>query len=470
MNDVYEIDTLGGGADGGLARVATVIDRLKRHGPVIATMGGDFLSPSAAGLAVVDGAPLDGRQMVDVLNVAGLQWATLGNHEFDIGEAGFKARMAEARFKAVVSNATDPSGGQLPGTVANAIVPVRMAGRTIRIGLVGAMIDSSKRPWVRYLPEIDAVRTQVAVLKGHVDAIVALTHLALLHDRALAEAVPDIDLILGGHEHENVIALRGRRFAPIVKADSNARTVGVVTMTFGRPGERPTMTERMQVIDRSIPKKPLVEARVRYWMARAYDALITSGFVPERRITTLPIPLDGRSSVLRSGSSLLADITLGGLHREAGVVDVALLDVGTLRIDDVVEPGPLTEYDVIRMLPYTDAVLKMSMDGALLAEVLDVGSNNGAGGSTGGPAGNGGFLQVLGAERTAAGWTIAGRPIDPVARYSVAMPDFLLSGNEAGFGFLVANNPQVHDVQQLRDMRYGFIEELKARYGTTPPR
>ena len=72
INDVYELEPIEGGAYGGMARVATLFDRLRRAGPLLTTLGGDFLSPSAIGTARVDGEPLRGRQMVDVLKQIGL--------------------------------------------------------------------------------------------------------------------------------------------------------------------------------------------------------------------------------------------------------------------------------------------------------------------------------------------------------------------------------------------------------------
>jgi len=60
FNDVYEIDAVENGASGGLARLATALDRLRRtSAPVVTTLGGDFLSPSALGTAVVDGEILN---------------------------------------------------------------------------------------------------------------------------------------------------------------------------------------------------------------------------------------------------------------------------------------------------------------------------------------------------------------------------------------------------------------------------
>jgi 5'-nucleotidase len=64
FNDVYEIDAVENGAFGGMARLATALDRLRRtNAPVVTTLGGDYLSPSALGTAVVAGEPLAGRQM-----------------------------------------------------------------------------------------------------------------------------------------------------------------------------------------------------------------------------------------------------------------------------------------------------------------------------------------------------------------------------------------------------------------------
>src|SRR5690606_31026488 len=105
LNDVYEILPIEGGKVGGLARVATVIQRLRKANPaLLTTLGGDYLSPSALGTARVDGQPLAGRQMVDVLNATGVDWATFGNHEFDVSEPAFRAHLTQAKFRFVSTN------------------------------------------------------------------------------------------------------------------------------------------------------------------------------------------------------------------------------------------------------------------------------------------------------------------------------------------------------------------------------
>ena len=85
---------------------------------------------------------------------------------------------------------------------------------------------------MRYRPPIEAARAAVAELKGKSDAIVALTHLSLEAIASSPSSVPEIDLILGGHEHENWLVERGPRFTPIVKADANVRSLAIVTLRF----------------------------------------------------------------------------------------------------------------------------------------------------------------------------------------------------------------------------------------------
>src|SRR5262245_31156095 len=166
LNDVYEITPGDAGKAGGLARVGGFRARLRAQDPtLLTTLGGDFVSPSALGTARVNGEQLRGRQMVAVLNIVGVDWATFGNHEFDLPEAALRARLAEARFKMVSSNVTDASGALFPNTVRSAIVPIKTPNGTVRVGLIGLTIDTNKQPWVRYAPPIDAAESAIAEIK-----------------------------------------------------------------------------------------------------------------------------------------------------------------------------------------------------------------------------------------------------------------------------------------------------------------
>lgn len=455
MNDVYEITPVGGGREGGLARVATLVRQLRAlPAPLLVTLGGDYVSPSALGTARVDGTPLAGRQMVDVLNTVGLQWATLGNHEFDIPEAALKARLAEGKFTVVVGNVTDSTGTPFPNTVRTAVVPVEVGGRTFRIGLLGVVIDALRQPWVKYEPPLSAARAAAAALAGRVDAIVALTHLELEDDARLAEAVPEIDVILGGHDHDNWHVLRGARFTPIIKADANARSVAVVELAFGPTG-RPIVTSHLEVVNERIPPDPETDAVVRKWTMAAFEAFRRDGFSPETAVVTLREALDGREATVRRRPGALTQIIANAVRREAGA-DVGIFNSGSVRIDDVLPPGPVSEYDVIRLMPFGGQVLRVEMRGSLLERVLDTGLSN---------EGIGGYLHSSdGISRTSQGWMIAGAPIDPAHVYAVGINDFLMSGREANMGFLTRTAAGVGRIEARRDIRRAVIEELQRTF------
>ncbi len=454
LNDVYEIEPIEGGAYGGLARVATVVERLRRTSPpVVVTLGGDFLSPSAISWARVDGEPLAARQMVAVLNAVGLDWATLGNHEFDLGEAVFRARMAEARFRTVSSNVTGATGQPLAGLPTTGMVSVQAGGRTVRIGFMGLTLDMNRQDWIRYLPPVEAAKTSLETLRGRVDAIVALTHLTLAGDVALVEEVPEIDLVLGGHEHENWLARRGPAFTPIVKADANARSVAVVTLTVGAAGARPEVAARFESLDASVPEDPRVQAEVRRWMTQGYEAFRRDGFDPDEVVAAIKAPLDGRASTVRHRPGGLTDLILAALLRETGA-DAAILNGGSIRIDDILPPGPVRQYDVMRVLPFGGKVVAATLDGKVLAAVLDAGVAN---------AGSGGFLHHGRIAREGSAWMVNGAPLQTGRRYVVVMPEFLLTGGETRMAFLTKTNPGVRDVREFRDIRLTVIAELKSR-------
>lgn len=113
LNDVYTAAPIEGGKAGGLARVATLAQRLRDQGHhVVLVLAGDFLSPSVASNIFLGG------QMVAALNATGISLATLGNHEFDMGVPVLLDRMKEAQWQWVVSNVLDEETGAPIGRAA----------------------------------------------------------------------------------------------------------------------------------------------------------------------------------------------------------------------------------------------------------------------------------------------------------------------------------------------------------------
>ena len=192
VNDVYLADTLADGR-GGLARVATVRKRLADQGPVVFVLAGDVLSPSVLTKYYA------GRQMVESFNAAKLDYATFGNHEFDLERDTLLARIQESKFKWISSNCTLPDGAPLPK-----VLPwdtLRISGH--KVGLFGLTLQGNYPPTVRCANPDSAAQRAVETLTAEgADLIVGITHQNIRADRDLLARDPRIDLLLGGHEHE----------------------------------------------------------------------------------------------------------------------------------------------------------------------------------------------------------------------------------------------------------------------------
>jgi len=152
----------------------------------------------------------------------------------------------------------------------------------------------------------------------------------------------------------------------------------------------------------------------------------------------------------------MTDLIGAAMRRDVPDAELSLFNAGAIRIDDAVPVGPITQYDVIRMLPFGGKTVDVRMRGELLSRVLAAGERN---------IGSGGFLQRTSVEgSTVAGWRIAGAPLDESRTYRVAIADYLLTGLEVGIEFLKRDTPGVEVVGERRDIRQAVIEQMRAQW------
>ncbi len=457
LNDIYEITPVEGGKRGGLARVATIRQQLLNKNPRTYTiLAGDAFSPSALGTAKINSKPLAGEQMVAVMNAVGFNYATFGNHEFDLSETEFQQRLQESRFQWLSSNVRNAKGKPFKGVTEFQILNVKGdKGATLRVGLIGLTIDSNRQKYVSYLDPIASAREQIKALKGKVDIIVALTHLSLEQDQKLATAVPEIDLILGGHEHENIQQWRSADFTPLFKADANARSVYIHNLRYDTNNKKLEIDSQLQPITEKIPENPKAARVVQQWVEKAYQGFRANGFIPEQAIATTNVALDGLESSVRNRATNLTALIAQAMLQEVDKADLAIFNGGSIRIDDYIPPGKITQYDIIRILPFGGKVLAVEMKGSLLQRVLEQGQAN---------RGTGGYLQTanVSIKPNFTTWLIQGKPLEPNRNYTVAINEFLMSGKEKGLEFLNFNQPGVKLIFQRRDLRFAVIDQLKA--------
>jgi 5'-nucleotidase len=371
VNDVYVADTMADGK-GGLARVATVRQRLADQGPVVFVLAGDVLSPSLLSKYY------SGKQMVEAFNAAKLEYATFGNHEFELPLDTLEARIAESHFKWLSSNCT-----KADGTPFAKVLPwdtLRVS--THKVGLFGLTLQGNYRKAYRCSdPDSAAHQAIDALVSQGAELVVAVTHQTIEADRELLGREPRLDLVLGGHEHEaHDSVVSGRH---VVKADANSRSAQFVTLWGGKGEWRQAVG--LVRIDNRLPADTAVAAVTERW-----EDSLRARLGPERVVGRTSVPIDARDELGRRRESLLGDLVTDAM-RWGTSTDVALLNAGTLRLDDVIRPGPLSNYQLesIFLFPDETRVLTVPLTGARLRALLEHGVADGS-------LGKGGFLQVSG--------------------------------------------------------------------------
>lgn len=458
LNDVYEITPLSGGTEGGLARVATIRQELLEANPnTLTVLGGDFFSPSALGTAKINGDRLAGEQMVDTLNHLGLDIATFGNHEFDIKEEQFRARLAESEFQWFSGNVLTAAGEPWDNVPPYFITTIPGENETeIRVGFVGVTLPSNPAAYVSYLDPFTQMQIYVDEIKDDTDVIVGLTHLAIADDQRLAEEIPEIDIILGGHEHENIQMWRGKDFTPIFKADANARTVYIHKLAYDTELEQLTINSQLQLVNEAIAPDPFIAKVVNYWQQKAFNAFRENGFDPEAIVTESPIPLDGLESSVRNQPTDLTDLIAQSMltATKAEATELAIFNSGSIRVDDVLPAGSISQYDVIRILPFGGDIVTVDIKGAVLEQALNQSLQN---------RGTGGYLQTAAVSQDpdTQQWLIADIPLDLSKIYRLATTDFLVSGKETGLDFFSLENPDITSVSTSGDVRFALIKQLQ---------
>ncbi len=471
VNDVYEISPLQGGKVGGVARVAALKKELLAENPnTYMLMAGDFLSPSVYNSLRHDGKRVRGAQMVDALNTAGLDFAVFGNHEFDINETELQSRLNESEFQWISSNTFHQTkDGVQPfrkfKTGGEEIIPENFVlkltdkdGTTARIGFLGVTLPFNKVSYVAYTNPMETAVQWYERMKDSCDAIIAITHLALEEDSLLALRLPGLTAIVGGHEHDMRYITVGN--VPITKAHANAISAFILKVTIDKTSGKVQVVPELKMIDASLNFDPQTQEVVDKWNKIAVDNFGTLGFDAMKVVRSKGEPLDGRESVIRAKPSNLTRILVSAMEKAAPEADVAIFNSGSIRVDDILQM-PVTQYDIIRRLPYGGTIVEVDMQGSLLQQVLETGRTN---------VGSGGFLQYSSAVRhhpEKNSWTIQELPIDTAKIYRVAISDFLLTGGEARMDYLTEKNPGIMRIypKSNRDIRIDLISYMEGLEG-----
>ncbi len=422
VNDTYQFGPVDGGKLGGLARVMTVIKDTEKDNPnTLFTLGGDTVSPS------VETRTYKGAQMIDAWNALGLDYAVFGNHEFDLKTEELLKRMKESKFVWLGANVIDTKTGKLFGDTPPFVI--REIGG-VKIGIVGLLLPetketSSMEPHLQVTDYCETAKKIVPQMRAAgANTIIGLTHMFMGQDKKAAYCA-DFDLILGGHEH--TLLQSSANGTPIFKMTADAREVGKFDLFIDKKtGKMHSMDWKVIPINDSIADAPEFAPVI-----AKYSDLLEKLSV---KVGATSVPLDALSYSSRTRETNVGNF-IADSYRNVTGADVGLVNGGSIRADLVYNPGPLTKRDVLSILPFNNPIVKVEVSGKTLYEVLEHGVARSREDNEPGR-----FPQVSGVKfifdaSSLPGQriklaTVNGKSIDPNAKYTIALSDFLVKGGD----------------------------------------
>lgn len=468
----------------GLAARKRLVDDVRAE---VSAQGGHVLLLDAGD--VNTGVPESDLQQAEPdfrgMSAIGYDAMAVGNHEFDrAADVMRRQRFGWSNFPWLSANVYQ-DGQRLfePYRV------FRLGG--LRVAVLGLTTDDTMKALSRErypglvvrAPTIDAADL-VPRLRREADVVIALSHMGHYIDGRhgvnapgdveLARAVPGIDLIVGGHSqnpvcmldamHRNEDYQPGEACAPdrqhgtwIVQAWEWGKYVGRADFEYDEGRLRlvryallpVNMTKRATEPDGSLRKRPPA-ARIEE------DAGILALLGPYQRAATeklrVPVgradgPLDGERRHVRSRPTNLGRLVTASMIEGANA-DVALVSGGAIR--DSLPAGELTYGDLLRVLPFGNEVVVVTLSGARLEAYLRAARRM--------TPGSGAYPQTSGVRTEQGGHEggalrVQGQPIDPERRYRLALSSFVAKGGD-GYPAFEAHEIQLTgstDVEVLRD-------------------
>ncbi len=497
---VFGLMTAAFAADADLAGKTVVLHTNDVHGQVdlyakVAALKKDYEAKGADVILVdagdyAQGTPYvsdsQGKTAIELMNAAGYDVVTLGNHEFDYGYANLQTIMKDAKFKVVCNIKYN---GKLAFD-ASYVVETKGGLKVGFLGLTTPETSTKAHPakikGVTFMAQnaLYSFATQEAAdLKaGGSDVVIALTHLGVDPESKpnrstdLYANAKGIDFIIDGHSHTKMT--EGENGEPIQSTETKLKYVGVVVIDNAT---------------KKIESNELIQldgyANEHAYTKSAADAIITD---VDARLGAVfaksEVELNGkRDPGVRTQETNLGDLITDALLWYAtkdGKLDVpadhivAVTNGGGIRAS--IKAGDITMKDINTVLPFGNTVAVVYISGEKLLESLEAATQSA-------PTALGGFPQIAGINLslcTGAAYdkqdetypggstyygpksinrvtinSINGKPFRAKDTYAVVTNDFMAAGGDVYYAF--ASSPKIVDTGTPMDE--ALVEFIKVK-------
>lgn len=415
------------GERGGVARVKTLVDSVKKENKnTIVLQGGDL------GGGVLFGAVYHGFPMIEAFNKMPIDISNFGQHEFDFGVTEARNLVNKSKFQWISTNLKESSGKPFNNSKEYIVKKIG----DFKVGFLGTTDGMETTIQTTEIYQEDIIKSIGENLeklkKEKVDFIVLLTQSEPELNIEILEKYPEINAVLAEEKSEkyNFVTYVGEK--PIVSPQGNMGSIVKIDIFKNKDGKIKQSLEFLPV-DNSVPSDKEMLKLEEFYKEKLDRDLGTV-------IAKNNIKLDsgfGENHHARYEESNVGNL-IADAYKNHFNTEIAFMNGGGIRAN--IESGDFRLRDAISILPFSNKVGAFKYSGKTIVEALEHGVS-----SVDKKAGR--FLQVSGMEYSynpknevgsrVSNVTINGKPIQLETIYTVALPLYIKNG---GDGFQMLKN------------------------------
>lgn len=290
--------------------------------------------------------------MTALMNLVGFHASAIGNHEFDDRVEGFVRQARRSAFRYLCAN-VEPADSIH-------VVPYQVFDvEGIRVGILGlTQLGIHGIPdthplnveGLRFASAEKAIERYGEELRSRSDITILLSHGGYEHDVALAERFPEFDVIIGGHTHTRIEGTERHNGVLITQTEDKLRHATLIRL----------VVEAGKVVGKEAKLLPVAGAT----SADALVGEIVRQFSQDERLEQVLTQAEAPFNNVEELGCLMTD----ALRMELDA-DVALQNYGCPRYGQL-PAGPITIGDVLRLDPFANQAIELSLTGQELADMI----------------------------------------------------------------------------------------------------
>jgi len=445
-------DTDDRGASAGLAEMAAAVKTVKAKNPATLWLdAGDTFH----GMPIITISK--GESLVPLLNTAGVDAMTAGNHDFNYGSAQLERLAKQLKFPLLDANVVRKSNGK---TVFKPYKIFKVNG--IKVGVFGLSTPETAYKTnpknvtdVEFLNPVDVSKEMIKKLRPKCDVLIALMHMGVdasseFTSERIARETDGIDLIVDGHSHTALPEGIRIKDTLIVQTGYYEHFLGKATIDVEN---HKIVSKKAELLDadeiKAICPKP---------DKQILDELKDVNAKAEKMLNEVVAHSDKHLSserlLVRRNESELGNLAADAF-RWTAKSDIAICNGGGLRAD--LPAGDVRRRDTMAIFPFGNTLRVAEIKGSTVREMLEHSVEFY-------PASFGGFLDVSGltfsydpskpGKHRVQDIFIDGQPLDENKTYTIALADFQTAGGD--------------DYTMLKGLKivgeYGTFDEILADY------